>query len=321
VGEVWFSGVRAAKGVTEIIDTSTDAFTSTVEEVTGAYSRGVDDGTYAYGATGPGGKDLIRTRIFDFSQSTLSGLDFDITRALGAGSDLWVPQTLLNTLGRVNRSTFTLSDSYAVPRIDYGQTGVAWDGASTLYLATLPAGAFPPTRSALTVFDTATNTVTNTYTLNTSPSLSRHPLYLGGFVYIHDQPTTNRLLKVNPATGTVSATLNLTVSYNASANIAAGGYIFTCNSTGRIDRIDPTTMTIANTYTPYTAQAVITTDGTSVWASANNSSTVTKIDGATGTTTNIVRPGVLSTAGGAVQWVSGNYGVSTSGWGVNVINW
>ena len=108
MGEVWFSGTRASVSVTEIIDTATDQFTSTVVPVTGAIPNGVDDGTYAYGVSG---ENLIRTRIFNMDQSTLSGLQFDFTMALGAGTDLWVPQRDLNTLALVDRSTFTLTNS------------------------------------------------------------------------------------------------------------------------------------------------------------------------------------------------------------------
>lgn len=321
MGEVWFSGTRASVSVTEIIDTATDQFTSTVVPVAVANGAGVDDGTYAYGVSA---ENLIRTRIFNMDQSTLSGLDFDFTMALGAGTDLWVPQRDLNTLALVDRSTFTLTNSYAIPRINYGGSGVAWDGATTLYLATLPPGASPPTRSALTVFDTATRTVTTTYTLSTALTLSRHPLFLNGSVYIHNQPTTNhQLLRVNPATGAITGTLGYGVEYTASRTIAAGGCIFTSGYNSRVDRIDPTSMTILNTYTVGSSSfaPAITTDGTSVWCSVSTSSTVTKIDGATGTTTSIVRPGVPTSAGGIVQWVSGNYGVSAAGWGIDTINW
>ena len=312
MGEVWFSGTRASQAVTEIIDTTTDAFTGVVELVTAAGRNGVNDSTFAYRVVG---ETLTRTRMSDFSQSTLSVAGSDLTLALGAGNDLWIPRNAANTLGLVDRSTLTLAASYASLNISYGQTGLAWDGNQTLYLASLPAGVSPATRSALTVFNTATNSIANTYTLSTSLSLARHPAYLDGYVYVHHQPTTtHQLMKVDSSTGTVVATVNTISNYGGSRTIVAGGSIFTSGLNSRnVYRIDPSMMTVTDTYVIGNsgAQPIITTDGESVWCSALNSSTVTKIDGATGSTTTIVRPDVTSTSGGTVQWVSGNYGVKS----------
>ncbi len=279
----------------------------------------VDDGVYTYNR---GTNTLTRTLLSDLvtaNSITVTGIGDALL--IGDGDDLWVNQTAANSIALIDRTLFTLNTSYSVPRIDYGIKQFDID-AGILYVPTLPAGAFPPTRAALSTFDVASATVTNTYTLLTSSSLSRAALHDNGFVYVGIEATPDRVQQVDASTGAVVATCNLTDTYAPDVLRMAGGYLFVNGlSTQDVYRIDTSTMSIVNTYTiGSSGQPVITSDGQSVWMSNSASSTsILKVDGATGTSTSLAVP--LATSGGATaQYVSAPT-PGAAGWVVGSVGW
>jgi hypothetical protein len=301
------------------LNTVTNDFGTAVTGVALASRLAVDDGVYTYNR---GTNTLTRTLLSDFvttNSITVTGIGAALL--IGDGDDLWVDQTAANSIALIDRTAFTLNTSYSVPQIFYGMNQFSVD-AGILYVPTLPAGVSPPTRAALSTFDVASATVTNTYTLLTSSSLSRAALHDNGFVYVAIDATPDRIQQVNASTGAVVATCNLTNTYAPDVLRIAGGYLFVNGLTTQdVYRIDTSTMSIVNTYTiGSSGQPVITSDGQSVWISNGTGSTsIIKVDGATGTSTSLAVP--LATSGGATaQYVSapiptpGDWVVGSVGW-------
>ena len=118
--------------------------------------------------------------------------------------------------------------------------------------------------------DTATNTATATIT----GTGSRHLSFSrdGAFLY---SVTFNAVQVIDTATNTVVA--NIPTGFNPINVVeSANGFLYVCNNaSGTISIIDTATYTVTSTLSPVRCQAVaVTPDGSSVWVSTNDPTTV-----------------------------------------------
>ena len=259
-------------------------------------------------------------RIKDLSlQASLIATSYNSTTPvfLTPGDELVVlkatsPQT---TLSFVDPSTMTVTATMTTNNHGLCQQMTMSD-SSTLWLATTNTSS----RAGISQIDVTTRTVTNTYNLSSVTSFSDCCLYYGGDLYVSVRIGTgvfdanpDLLLKVSITTGAVIGTCTLPNQYRVFNLLQAGGYLFTSSpNTADVYRIDPSSMTIADTYTASSADPTITTDGISVWM---GNAAIRKIVGSTGSST-------VLTQTGSPFWMSGDYEFSTitprglGGWGV-----
>jgi hypothetical protein len=277
--------------------------------------RVTDDGTFLYRPfTNVVEKWELRSLTLSATYA-LTGYGFLSPIAINDGDELYVSQSPgINVIGR---DTMTSIATITIQVTDSNQW--TFSDATTLWV---PVRTGPSTlRSAVSVVDVASRTVTATYNMpDVGTSRARVAAYYSGNVYVGVDESTGKIHKVSASSGSVSATYTLPSNYNPSQIVFAGGYLFVAGlSNVNVYRIDPATMTLADTYTYSSSTAtppILTTDGTYVWISANdNTQAIRKVVGSTGAVTTLTQTGRAS-------WVSGKYGsAGLAGWVVGSVGW
>ena len=296
-----------------IIDPDTDTSIGSVigtTDLTG--DKQVEDGQSIFR---PFTDVVQKWRIKDLSlQASLTATSYSSSTPvfLTPGDELVVlkatsPQT---TLSFVDPSTMTVTATMTTNNHGLCQQMTMSD-SSTLWLATTNTS----NRAGISEINVTTRTVTNTYNLSSVTSFSDCCLYYGGDLYVSVRVGTGSfdtnpdlLLKVSITTGAVIGTCTLPNQYRVFNLLQAGGYLFTSSpNTADVYRIDPSSMTIVDTYTASSADPTITTDGNSVWM---GNAAIRKIVGSTGSSS-------VLTQTGSPFWMSGKY--SLGGWVVGAI--
>jgi YVTN family beta-propeller protein len=249
----------------------------------GATPTAVAAGEGAYWVTNAGGHTVSRIDPGTNAVETIQVGNGPSGIATGDGA-VWVVNSLDANVSRIDPETNTV-----VERIDVGNQ---------------PAGiAYTP--GFVWVANSGDGTITK-IDASSGKRLRRFPItanqlaYGDGDLWASD-PTKNRVVRIEPATGSVIAEIQVG---NGAAGVAyGGGSTWVANSLdGTVSRIDPTTNTVVATRSTGDGPTAVAADSRGVWVSNQFGGTVVRIDPGTNDVTRRVavgnRPQAIALKGG-----------------------